>query len=71
MTDELTQRLEILESCLSFQEVAIEDLNKAMVEHKIKIIHLQETIRVLNAKLTLALLSHLAPLSEEDPPPHY
>nr|WP_100095939.1 SlyX family protein [Candidatus Hamiltonella defensa] len=71
MTDALTQRLEILESRLAFQDAAIEDLNKAMVEYQIKIIQLQEHLRVLDEKLTSARLSHLAPLSEEDPPPHY
>ncbi|MDP8051208.1 SlyX family protein [Pasteurella atlantica] len=60
-----------LETKIAFQELAIEDLNQAIIQQQFILDKLQIQVRHLAEKLTNSQPSNIASLAEETPPPHY
>lgn len=65
---EIIIRLTAVETTLSYQQKAIEDLSDMVVEQGKKITHLEQQNEMLKGMLTQDVVK---PQSEETPPPHY
>ncbi len=65
---EIIIRLTAVETTLSYQQKAIEDLSDMVVEQGKKIAHLEQQNEMLKGMLTQDVVK---PQSEETPPPHY
>lgn len=74
MTDSdytLIERLEALETKVSFQDVTIDELNQMVIILQRETSKLKEQLQVISEKLKAAQLSDIANQSDETPPPHY
>jgi SlyX protein len=65
----LSERIDLLETRLTFQDDAIETLNKAVTEQWVKIDALTRQLVLLNERLQEAETQVPRPANE--PPPHY
>lgn len=67
----IVNRLDDLESKLTFQEATIEELNNVITKQSYDIERMKVAIRFLEGKLKECNVSNVALPSEETPPPHY
>ncbi|NHX33383.1 lysis protein, partial [Escherichia coli] len=64
-SDTFEQRLELLESKVAFQELAIEQLNQVITDQQMQMSRLQEHLRIVAERLKSSQDSHLARPEEE------
>lgn len=69
--NELTTRIESLESQLAFQEDTIEQLNDQITKMNLQFSVVNRQVELLAQKLTENKGSNIASMAEEVPPPHY
>ena len=69
--EQLSQRVEDLETKLAFQEATIDELNNEVVAINKIVAEQQYQIQLLITKLKAIEPSNIASQSEETPPPHY
>jgi len=67
MEDRITE----LEIRLTHIEDTLDVLNQTVIDQHALIDQLQLQISILEKKLQAAVISHIAPESDETPPPHY
>ena len=65
----LSDRIDVLETRLMFQDVTIETLNQTITEQWLKIDALTRQVAALNERLQEA--EARAPRATNEPPPHY
>jgi SlyX protein len=65
----LSNRIDVLETRLMFQDVTIETLNQTITEQWLKIDALTRQVAALNERLQEAEAQ--APRATNEPPPHY
>ncbi len=65
----LSDRIDVLETRLTFQDETIETLNKAITAQWLKIDALTRQLTILNERLQEAEAN--APGASNEPPPHY
>ena len=71
MNDDNERRLVELETKASFQEAALLDLSKLIIEQGARIEKLETTVRALRDKLKDVSGEGQLPLPEHERPPHY
>ena len=69
--NELTTRIESLESQLAFQEDTIEQLNDQITKMNLQFSVVNRQVELLAQKLTENKGANIASMAEEVPPPHY
>lgn len=67
----MINRIEKLESQVSFQEMTIEELNKTIIYLQIEMGKMKEQLTLISKKIQSSQTSNIASLLEETPPPHY
>jgi uncharacterized coiled-coil protein SlyX len=71
MTDDTESRLVELETKASFQEAALLDMSKILIEQGARIEKLETTVRALRERVKEAMGEGQVPLPEGERPPHY
>jgi uncharacterized coiled-coil protein SlyX len=71
MREDSESRLVELETKASFQEEALQDLSKVLIEQGARIDKLEATVRALREKVKEAIGEGQSPLPEGERPPHY
>jgi len=71
MNDDNERRLVELETKASFQEAALLDLSKLIIEQGARLDRLEATVRALRDKLKDVSGEGQSPLPEHERPPHY
>jgi uncharacterized coiled-coil protein SlyX len=71
MTNDTDTRLVDLETKASFQEAALLDMSKVLIEQGARIDKLEATVRALREKVKEAIGEGQIPLPEGERPPHY
>ncbi|MBW3811418.1 SlyX family protein [Aeromonas hydrophila] len=71
MSQQLNDRLETLESRLTFAEYTVEQLNDEVTTQGRELDRLKHQIQLLVDKLQSVQPSQIASMAEETPPPHY
>jgi uncharacterized coiled-coil protein SlyX len=71
MKDEYEPRLVELETKASFQEAALLDMSKLVIDQNARIDRLEATVRALRDKLKDVSGEGQLPLPENERPPHY
>ena len=69
MTDEYSDRLQLLEEKFEYQELTIDNLSEVIIDQQKQLTLLFEQIERLRSQLTASQDDHLA--GEDPPPPHY
>ena len=69
MTDEYSDRLQLLEEKFEYQELTIDNLSEVIIDQQKQLTLLFEQIERLRSQLTTSQDDHLA--GEDPPPPHY
>ncbi|MBC9129808.1 SlyX family protein [Frischella sp. Ac48] len=67
----MKNRIEELETKVSFQDITIEELNQIVIQLQSEVTKLKEQLKLLSKKLQATHQSNIASLTEETPPPHY
>lgn len=67
----MKNRIEELETKVSFQDITIEELNQIVIQLQSEVTKLKEQLKLLSKKLQATHQSNIAYLTEETPPPHY
>ncbi|MGJ8713431.1 SlyX family protein [Pantoea agglomerans] len=60
-----------MESILAFQEMTIDQLKSAVVQHELEMNKMREQMLILTDKLKANAPSIVSSQSEETPPPHF
>lgn len=71
MVNNLSSRLDALETKLAFQEHTLEALNQMVIILQQENAKLSKQLQLISEKLKTAQLSQIASASEETLPPHY
>lgn len=69
--EQLSQRVEDLETKLAFQEATIDELNSEVIALNKIVAEQQYQMQLIVTKLKAIEPSNIASQSEETPPPHY
>lgn len=70
-TEQLVQRIETLETKVTFQDELIEQLNQSLIDQHNDIRKLTMLIERLSTQLEDIQQPNIADISQEVPPPHY
>jgi uncharacterized coiled-coil protein SlyX len=70
MSDDLSKRLEELETTVAYQDATIEELREALAMHFREIEQLRREVNNLESSLRI-VEAHPALAEPEPPPPHY
>lgn len=65
------ERIEALETKLTFQEDTIQVLNDALIEQQGRIDHLEAMLKLVSERVLTAPDEEQNPSAPEPPPPHY